>query len=59
MIDYDRVEESAAWLLEHVRAGEREVVGELEAAGFALEGPVALRAGTLRENYFLRFRRTP
>ncbi len=60
VIDYDRVEgESDAWLLEHVRAGKQVVVGEIESAGFALEGEVALADGALKENYFLRFRRSP
>jgi predicted methyltransferase len=44
---------SPAWVFEHVRAGERDVVHEFDAAGF-----VALsRDDSLRDSYVWRFRR--
>jgi predicted methyltransferase len=45
---------SPAWILEHVRAGEGEVVKEVEAAGFVLLG----RNHDIGVNYALRFRRS-
>ena len=45
---------SPAWLLEHVRAGEAEVVREIENAGFVLLS----RDHTIGVNYALRFRRS-
>lgn len=55
VIDFERIEgQSSAWVLEHVRADKREVVREIEAAGFRL----AAEGGFLRENYFLKFVRT-
>jgi predicted methyltransferase len=54
LVDYRReVGRSPAWLLEHVRAGEEAVVGEVEAAGFTL----VFRDESLRDSYALRFRR--
>jgi ubiquinone/menaquinone biosynthesis C-methylase UbiE len=54
LVDYHReVRLSPPWLLEHVRAGETEVVGEVEAAGFTL----VFRDESLRDSYALRFRR--
>ncbi|MCA9692833.1 MAG: class I SAM-dependent methyltransferase [Myxococcales bacterium] len=54
LIDFRREEgQSDAWILEHVRAGQAQVVREFTEAGFVLEQEVEL----LRENYFLRFRR--
>lgn len=45
---------SSAWVLEHVRAGEEEVIREIESAGFKL----LARRDFLRENYFLEFGRS-
>jgi predicted methyltransferase len=56
LVDYRREPgRSPAWLLEHVRAGELEVVGEVEASGFTLVS----RDESLRDSYALRFRRDP
>jgi predicted methyltransferase len=54
VVDYRREPgKTAAWLMEHVRAGEPTVVAEIEAAGFVKQpGTLALE-----ENYFLKFRR--
>lgn len=54
VVDYERIPGvSSAWIMDHVRAGREQVVGEIEAAGFRLIDQPAL----LKENYFLRFRR--
>ena len=45
---------SPAWILEHVRAGEAEVVQEIENAGFVLLS----QDHTIGVNYALRFRRS-
>jgi predicted methyltransferase len=56
LVDYRREPgRSPAWLLEHVRAGELDVVGEIEASGFTLVS----RDESLRDSYALRFRRDP
>ena len=55
LVDYRRASgRSPSWLLEHVRAGEDEVEKEIEEAGFVLTS----RDESLRDSYFLRFRRT-
>lgn len=46
---------SNPWVLSHVRAGEAEVVSEIEAAGFAL----VERLEFMQTQYFLRFRKIP
>jgi ubiquinone/menaquinone biosynthesis C-methylase UbiE len=52
VIDFERVEgESSAWVLGHVRADKKQVIHEIEAAGFSL----AADTGLLKENFFLRF----
>jgi ubiquinone/menaquinone biosynthesis C-methylase UbiE len=52
VIDFEREPgSSSAWVLEHVRAGKRAVIREIEAAGFTLIEDKPL----LRENFFLRF----
>ena len=54
VIDFRRAAGVAdRWVLGHVRAGEAEVVAEIEAAGFAL----IERLDFMRTQYFLRFRR--
>ena len=53
IIDFKRIPgESSAWLLDHVRAGKEEVIGELEDAGFEVVADLPI----LEENYFLRLR---
>lgn len=54
VVDYRREPgKSAAWILGHVRAGQEEVVREIEAAGFErVETP-----DFLKENYLMRFRK--
>jgi predicted methyltransferase len=54
IIDLRRIPgESPAWLLEHVRAGEEEVIEEIEAAGFEL----VAKSELLEDSYFLEFKR--
>ncbi len=54
LIDFIREEgKSRKWILEHVRAGEAVVRGEVEAIGFEKVG----EARFLQENYVLRFRK--
>jgi predicted methyltransferase len=54
LVDYRREAGlSPPWLLEHVRAGEADVVREVEAAGFTLVS----RDESLRDSYALTFRR--
>lgn len=56
VIDFKREPgKSAAWVSEHVRAGQAEVTAEIEAAGFTLVEELPL----LKENYVLRFRLKP
>lgn len=54
VVDYRREPgKSAEWILGHVRAGQEEVVREIEAAGFQrVETP-----DFLKENYLMRFRK--
>jgi ubiquinone/menaquinone biosynthesis C-methylase UbiE len=55
VVDFKRLPgRSSAWILDHVRAGEEEVVAEIEAAGFRRSGSHDF----LKDNYILRFRRT-
>lgn len=52
VIDFERVEgKSTAWVLGHVRADKKQVIREIEAAGFRL----AADTGLLKENFYLRF----
>ena len=52
VIDFERVEgKSTAWVLGHVRADKKQVIHEIEAAGFRL----AADTGLLKENFYLRF----
>ena len=54
VVDFKRVPgQSQPWVMEHVRAGQEQVTAEIEAAGFASLGEVAL----LKDNYLVRFRR--
>jgi ubiquinone/menaquinone biosynthesis C-methylase UbiE len=54
LVDFKRVPgKTAAWITEHVRAGQDQVTAEIEAAGFAKVEELPL----LKENYVLRFRR--
>lgn len=53
LVDYRREPgKSAAWILDHVRAGEAIVTAEVQAAGFQL----VERSDRLTENYMLKFR---
>jgi ubiquinone/menaquinone biosynthesis C-methylase UbiE len=56
VVDYHREPgKTAAWVTEHVRAGQTAVTKEIETAGFTrLED---LPSPSLKENYLLRFRR--
>lgn len=52
VVDYRREEGiSSEWILKHVRAGEKTVIGEITAAGFRLLSKPDL----LKENYLLEF----
>jgi ubiquinone/menaquinone biosynthesis C-methylase UbiE len=56
LVDFKRVPgKTAAWITEHVRAGQDQVTAEIEAAGFAKVEELPL----LKENYVLRFRLRP
>jgi predicted methyltransferase len=54
VVDYRREPgKSPQWILGHVRAGQEEVAGEVEAAGFKrVETPEFLK-----QNYLMRFRK--
>lgn len=55
VIDFRRIPgTSSDWVLDHVRAGEDQVIAEIEAAGFVRMDSVDL----LEDNYMLRFRRS-
>ena len=55
VIDFERVEgKSSDWVLGHVRADKKQVIGEIEAAGFRLVADTRL----LAENFYLRFEKT-
>ncbi len=55
VIDFERIPGvSSEWLLGHVRAGEEQVIAEIEEAGFSFEGE---REVGLVDNYMLRFER--
>lgn len=52
VIDFKRIPGfSSPWVLNHVRAGEPEVIAEIEAAGFSL----VERLDFMRTQYYLRF----
>ncbi|NNE09787.1 MAG: methyltransferase domain-containing protein [Gemmatimonadetes bacterium] len=54
VIDFKRIEgESREWIMEHTRAGQETFVSEIEAAGFAFTGEVAMPG--FEENYFVQF----
>jgi ubiquinone/menaquinone biosynthesis C-methylase UbiE len=54
VIDFKRIPGvSHPWVLGHVRAGEQQVIDEIEAAGFALTE----RLDFMRTQYYLRFRK--
>ena len=54
IIDFERIEgQSSDWILGHVRAGQAEVVGEIEAAGFRKVKNVQIDG--LEQNYFVVF----
>jgi len=56
VVDFERVPGvSRPWVLDHVRTGKREVIAEIEAAGFTRIDEPAVTG--LKENYVLRFRR--
>jgi ubiquinone/menaquinone biosynthesis C-methylase UbiE len=53
IVDFKREPgKTAAWITEHVRAGQEQVTAEIEAAGFTKVEELPL----LKENYVLRFR---
>ncbi len=56
VVDYRReLGKTAEWIVKHVRAGQEEVMKEIEAAGFKrVEAP-----DFLKENYLMRFRKKP
>lgn len=55
VIDFHRIPgRSSPWILSHVRLGREEAIEEISAAGFELIGEERF----LRENYFLRFRKS-
>jgi predicted methyltransferase len=55
IIDFRRIPgRSNPWIIGHVRAGREAVIAEVESAGFALFDQPRM----LRQNYFLRFRRS-
>jgi ubiquinone/menaquinone biosynthesis C-methylase UbiE len=52
VVDFKRVPgKTAAWITEHVRAGQEQVRAEIEAAGFVLVQEIPI----LNENFMLRF----
>lgn len=54
VIDFKRTPgHSSPWVLDHVRAGEDEVIGEIEAMGFTL----TKRLDFMQTQYYLRFRK--
>lgn len=56
IIDFDRIPgTSRQWVLDHVRAGQEDVVREIEAAGFQFVERIP--TPFLKENYMLRFKR--
>jgi len=57
VIDFERIPgKSREWIFEHVRAGRKTVIAEIESFGFELV-PDAPVPDELEENYFIRFRR--
>jgi predicted methyltransferase len=60
VVDYRREPgKSPAWVVEHVRAGERAVTAEIEAAAFSRDRTPPPRDLGLKESYFLMFRPSP
>ena len=56
IVDFERIPGvTREWLLNHVRAGKEEVIGELQGFGFELIEEIKLPG--LHENYILRLRR--
>ncbi len=56
IVDFSRIEGvTREWVLGHVRAGEKQVQAEIEKAGFEFVEKVKIP--TLKENYFLRFKK--
>lgn len=54
IIDFDRVEgKSREWIMKHIHMSSKEVIKEIEAAGFKLKEEKKVKA--LKENYFLIF----
>jgi len=54
VVDFERIPgKSREWILDHVRAGKKQVIGEIERAGFAYTGEIAIDA--LQENYVITF----
>ena len=57
VIDFERIPgKSRAWIVKHVRAGKKTVIGEIESAGFELIDDGS-SVDYLDENYFVRFRK--
>jgi len=57
LIDFHRVEgQSSEWTLSHVRAGQETFAKEITSTGFK---QIEENKDLLRENYFLRFAKTP
>jgi ubiquinone/menaquinone biosynthesis C-methylase UbiE len=55
VVDFERIPGTTRnWVIEHVRAGKPEFIGEIERAGFELEQEISVEG--LSENYMLRFR---
>ena len=56
IVDFQRIPGlSSPWVMRHVRAGKRQVIAEIESAGFSLDQE--LHVPRLRENYMIRFRK--
>jgi predicted methyltransferase len=56
VVDFERIPgTSREWIINHVRAGKEDFRREIEAAGFKFVEEVEL--GSLKENYFLRFKK--
>jgi ubiquinone/menaquinone biosynthesis C-methylase UbiE len=56
VVDFERIPgESREFILGHVRAGKKQVRGEIEAAGFEFVEEVMVSG--FKENYFLRFKK--
>ena len=56
VVDFERIPGvTKKWIMEHVRAGKKTTIEEIESEGFALDAELSVDG--LRENYALRFRR--